>query len=190
MVSQEQSCIHFLKWRISSNTWCEKLKWQYSTIRMSEYDGEGWNQQAVHSITVCQEQMPRWSIAGITNTEWLVPFQWFNSSFSIWWLANHQCGQKKSVSTISYLWINPQLLEKLTQMCCFFQDSNGRQTVFVSYKQQQHCSPFIDWYFLIQSSNDKFFYRNMHQFLTSSICGKWSKIEAKCMLLCTQNMNS
>ena len=67
-------------------------------LRRSEYDGEGRNQQAVHSITVCQEQMPRWSIAGITNTEWLVPFQWFNSSFSIWWLANHQCRQKKSVS--------------------------------------------------------------------------------------------
>ena len=105
MVSQEQMPFMFLvmlhlllKWRISSNTWCEKLKWQYSTIRMSEYDGEGRNQQAVHSITVCQEQMPGWSIAGIKNIEWLVPFQWFNSSFSIWWLVNHQCGQKKSVS--------------------------------------------------------------------------------------------
>ena len=62
-----------------------KMKWQQSTIRMSEYDGEGRNQQAVHSITVCQEQMtmPRWSIAGITNTEWLVPFQWFNMSNGI-----------------------------------------------------------------------------------------------------------
>jgi hypothetical protein len=36
---------------------------------MSEYDDEGRNQQAVHSITVCQEQMPGQSIAGITNTE-------------------------------------------------------------------------------------------------------------------------
>ena len=99
------SCIHFLKWRISSNTWCEKLKWQYSTTRMSEYDGEGRNQQAVHSITVCQEQMPRWSIAGITNTEWLVPFQWFNSSFSISWLVNHQ-------------WILPFSSKPQESLCC------------------------------------------------------------------------
>ena len=27
-------------------------------LRMSENDGEGRNQQAVHSITACQEQMP------------------------------------------------------------------------------------------------------------------------------------
>ena len=60
-----------------------------------------------------------------------------------------------------HLWINPQLLEKLTHMCCFSQDT-GRQTVFVSYKQQ--CwSPFI--LLLIQSSTDTFFYRNMHQLL-------------------------
>jgi hypothetical protein len=142
-------------------------KWQCSTIRMSEYDGEGRNQQAVHSITVCQEQMPRWSIAGITNTEWIVPFQWFNSSFSIWWLANHQCGQKKSVSAISHIWINPQLLEKLTHMCCFFQD-NGRQTVFVSYKQQ--C---WNQYFVIQSSYDTFFYRSMHQLLPQFVVSGW-----------------
>jgi hypothetical protein len=73
-------------------------QWFTMWLRLIEYDGEGRNQQAVHtSVTACQEQMPGWWIVGgITNTEWLVPlFQWFNSSFSIWWLANHQCGQKK-----------------------------------------------------------------------------------------------
>ena len=44
-------------------------RWYTMRLRMSEYDGEERNQQAVHSITVCQEQMPGWSIAGITNTE-------------------------------------------------------------------------------------------------------------------------
>ena len=157
-------------------------------LRRSEYDEEERNQQGVHSIMVCQEQMPGWSIAGIKNTEWLIPFQWLYSSFSIWWLANHQCGQKKSVSAISHLWINLQLLEKLTHMCCFFQD-NGRQTVFVSYKQQ--CwSPFIDRYFASHSIFDWHILLQKYASVTSSICGKWSKIEAKWMLLCKQNMNS
>ena len=38
-------------------------------LRMSEYDEEGRNQQAVHSIMACQEQMPGGSIVGITNME-------------------------------------------------------------------------------------------------------------------------
>ena len=91
-----QATHHAKNW--SDNT----TQWYTIRLRRSEYDGEGRNQQAVHSITVCQEQMPGWSIAGIKNTEWLVPFQWFNRSFSIWWLANHQCGQKKSVSAIIF----------------------------------------------------------------------------------------
>ena len=41
----------------------------------------------------------------------------------------------KEIGKCYHLWINPQLLEKLTHVCCFFQD-NGKQTVFVSYKQQ------------------------------------------------------
>ena len=52
------------------------------------------------------------------------------------WPTINGCGQKKSVSAAyQHLWINLQLLEKLTHMCFFYQD-NGRQTVFVSYKQQ------------------------------------------------------
>jgi hypothetical protein len=72
--------------------------------------------------------------------------------------------RKKEIGKCYHLLINPQLLEKLTNVCCFFQD-NGRQAVFVSYKQQHHWSPFIDRYFLIQSSTDIFFYTNMHQLL-------------------------
>jgi hypothetical protein len=71
----------------------------------------------------------------------------------------------KEIAKCYHLWINPQLLENLTHVCCFFQD-NGKQTVFVSYKQQQtRWSLFIDRYLLIQSSTDTFFYRNMHQLL-------------------------
>ena len=69
----------------------------------------------------------------------------------------------KEIGKCYHLWINPQLLEKLTHVCCFFQD-NGGQTIFVSYRQQRW-SPLIDRYFLIQSSTDTFFFRNMHQLL-------------------------
>ena len=41
----------------------------------------------------------------------------------------------KEIGKCYHLWINPQLLEKPTHVCCFFQD-NGRQTAFESYKQQ------------------------------------------------------
>ena len=112
-----KSCFHVVpchaytllpKWRINTDDEAEKesdnkAQW-YLRLRR-----EGRNQ-----LMVSQEQMPfmflvmlhplpqmkdlkQHTIAGITNTEWLVPFQWFKSSFSIWWLANHQCGQKKSV---------------------------------------------------------------------------------------------
>jgi hypothetical protein len=60
-----------------------------------------------------------------------------------------------------------------TDTCMLLLQDNCRQTVFVtSYKQLQHWSPFIDRYFLIQSSTDTFLYTNMHQPVTSSICGK------------------
>jgi len=114
-----------------------------------------------------QEQMPGWSIVRIKNTEWLVPFQWFNpfgfvGQPSMW---------TKEISKCYHLWINPQLLEKLTDVCCFFQD-NGRQTVFVTYKQQ--CwSPSFDRYFASHSIFNWHIILQKYASVTSSICGKW-----------------
>ena len=79
----------------------------------------------------------------------------------------------KEIGKCYHLWINPKLLEKLTHVvCCFFFQDNGKQTVFVSYKQQRW-SLFIDRYlFNVQLTH----YLQKDASATSSICGKWSKM--------------
>ena len=119
-------------------------------LRRSEYDGEGRNQQAVHSITACQDQMPPQDdqLLGLRNDS-----SPFSDSIAPFRFGGQPSMRTKEIVKCYHLWINPQF--------CFFQD-NGKQTVFVSYKQQ-HLSPFIDpRYLLIQCSIDTLYYRNMH----------------------------
>ena len=123
-------------------------------LRRSEYDGrrraESTSWLCIASRFVVKSKCQEDQLLGLQRRIDLSPFSDSIAPFRFGgWLANHQCGQKKSVSAISHLWVNPQLLEKLTHMCCFFQD-NGRQTVFVTYKQQ--CwSPSFDRYFASHS---------------------------------------
>ena len=173
------SCIYFLKWRISSNTLCEKLKWQYNTRihHAAKKDGIWWRRAEstscawYHIKSKCQDdQLLGLQIRNDSSpfSDSIAPFG-FGGQPSMW---------TKEIGKCYHLWI----------MCCFFQD-NGRQTVFVSYKQQ--CwSPFIDRYFASHSIFDWHILLQKYASVTSSICGKWSKIEAKWMLLCKQNMNS
>ena len=80
-----------------------------------------------HVTSKCQDdQLLRLQIRNDSSpfSDSIVPFG-FVGQPSMW---------TKEIGKCYHLWINPQLLEKLTHMCCFFQD-NGRQTVFVSYKQ-------------------------------------------------------